>query len=553
MWILGLNRTHDAAITLMKDNEVVLHLQEERLTHEKHSCEVIKLIDIIKKYTTEIDILVYSYLYNKQYDFSVYIKLFEYAGINIKLIANFSELHHLSHASSAFNNSNFKTAACVIVDGAGSDLEYGKENESIFHAFSSKKIMCVYKSIVGSSKETIQSKTPQYVNKNPKIGVGMVYSAVTTYLGFSNNDCGKTMGLSSYGKDDPRIKSMLSETGGNAELFQLKDTDQKVILYKNNRAKFKEYDYIFYSKNKDEEFIKLSNLSYKLQKEFEDYIFELIMKSIDLTGEKNVVLGGGCALNCVANYNIMKRLPPEINLYVDPVCGDDGVSMGAAKYQYKIDSQKDVSLKTLYLGQQIEYNYQLNQNESEKKVSPKEVAELISKGNIVAICQGRSEAGPRALGNRSILFDPRVENGKEIVNRVKKREWWRPFAGTVLWEHCKDWFDMNRLEESPYMMYAVDVCGDKRSIIPSITHVDGTCRIQTLKKQHNPNYYELIEEFYKLTEVPILLNTSFNLAGDTIVETIDDAFNTLRNSEIEYMYLPEISKLIYVPNEKNLC
>ena len=112
---------------------------------------------------------------------------------------------------------------------------------------------------------------------------------------------------------------------------------------------------------------------------------------------------------------------------------------------------------------------------------------------------------------------------------------------------------MNRLEESPYMMYAVDVWGDKRSIIPSITHVDGTCRIQTLKKQHNPNYYELIEEFYKLTEVPILFNTSFNLAGDTIVETIDDAFNTLRNSEIEYMYLPEISKLIYVPNEKNLC
>ena len=548
MWILGLNRTHDAAITLMKDNEVVLHLQEERLTHEKHSCEAIKLIDVIKKYTTEIDILVYSYLYNKQYDFSVYIKLFEYAGITIKHIANFSELHHLAHASSAFNNSNFKSAACVIIDGAGSDLEYGKENESIFHAFSSTKIMCVYKSIVGSPKENIQSKTPQYVNKTPKIGAGMVYSAVTTYLGFSNHDCGKTMGLSSYGKDDPRIKSMLSETGGNIELFKLKDTDQKVVLYKNNHAKFVEYDYLFHTKDEEDALKKYSNLAYKLQKEFEDYVYNLILKSIELTGEKNVVLGGGCALNCVANFNILKRLPPDINLYVDPLCGDDGISMGAAKYHYKMDSQKDISLKTLYLGQQIEYNYQLNQNELEKEVSPKEVAKLISTGNIVAICQGRSESGPRALGNRSILFDPRVENGKEIVNRVKKRERWRPFAGTVLWEHCKDWFDMNRLEESPFMMYAVDVLDHKRSLIPSITHVDGTCRIQTLKKQHNLNYYELIEEFYKLTEVPILFNTSFNLAGDTIVETIDDAFNTLRNSEIEYMYLPEICKLIYVPN-----
>jgi len=553
MWILGLNRTHDASITLMKDNEVILHLQEERLTHEKHCCEAIKLIDVVKKYTTEIDILVYSYLYNKQYDFSVYIKLFEYAGINIKLISNFSELHHLAHASSAFNNSQFKTAACVIIDGAGSDLEYGKENESIFHALGPNKIMCVYKSIVGSEKDMIPFNTPNYVNKNPKIGVGMVYSAVTEYLGFSNHDCGKTMGLSSYGQDDPRIKPMILKTGGNPELFQIRSTNQTVVFYENNHAKFKEYDYIFHSKNEEDRFLKLSNLSYKLQKEFEDYIFDLIRKSIDLTGEKNIVLGGGCALNCVANFNILKRLPSDINLFVDPLCGDDGISMGSAKYQYKIDSNKDCSLKSLYLGQKIKYNYKLNKNESEKSISTKEIASLLVKQNIISLCQGKSEAGPRALGNRSILFDPRAKNGKEIVNRIKKREWWRPFAGTVLWEHAKEWFDMDRLEESPYMMYAVNVLEEKRELIPAITHVDGTCRIQTLKKEQNSNYYELIEEFYRLTGVPILFNTSFNLAGDTIVETIDDAFNTLRNSEIEYMYLPEIQKLIYVPNEKSIC
>jgi carbamoyltransferase len=233
--------------------------------------------------------------------------------------------------------------------------------------------------------------------------------------------------------------------------------------------------------------------------------------------------------------------------------------MGAAKYLYYksqserlIPNYKDVSLDTLYLGQQINYNYELKENEIEKDTTPHDVAKLIVDGNIVAICQGRSEAGPRALGNRSILFDPRVKNGKDIVNTVKKREYFRPFAGTVLLEHASDWFDMDKLKETPYMMYAVDVLENKRDLIPAITHVDGTCRIQTLRKEQNENYYNLIEEFYRLTEVPILFNTSFNLAGDTIVETIEDAFRTLRESEIEYMYLPEIKKLIYVPNEKNI-
>ena len=169
------------------------------------------------------------------------------------------------------------------------------------------------------------------------------------------------------------------------------------------------------------------------------------------------------------------------------------------------------------------------------------------------MCQGRSEAGPRALGNRSILFDPRNPNGKDIVNRVKKREYFRPFAGTVLLEHAKEWFDMDKLEESPFMMYAVDVLESKRNLIPAITHVDGTCRIQTLTEEQNLNYYTLIKEFYNLTGVPILFNTSFNLAGDTMVEDMDDAFKTMRCSEIQYLILPEISSMIYFPNEKNIC
>jgi carbamoyltransferase len=178
-----------------------------------------------------------------------------------------------------------------------------------------------------------------------------------------------------------------------------------------------------------------------------------------------------------------------------------------------------------------------------KKTSSKEVADLLSKGKIIALYQGRSESGPRALGNRSILFDPRVKNGKDIVNKVKQREWFRPFAGTVLYEYAGEWFDLRGLKESPFMMYAVNVHENKQNLIPSIVHVDGSCRIQTLTRNQNKNYYDLINEFYKITGVPILFNTSFNLAGDCIVETLEDAQKTLANSDIDYLYLPEFNLL----------
>ena len=147
------------------------------------------------------------------------------------------------------------------------------------------------------------------------------------------------------------------------------------------------------------------------------------------------------------------------------------------------------------------------------------------------------------------MYDPRDPNGKEKVNTVKKREQWRPFAGTVMLEYAREWFDLDRLEESPFMMYAMDVLQPEK--IPCISHVDDTCRIQTLTEKQNPNYYKLISEFHKLTGVPILFNTSFNLAGDTIVETMEDAIKTMKESLIEYLYLPEENKLLIFPNETN--
>lgn len=173
-----------------------------------------------------------------------------------------------------------------------------------------------------------------------------------------------------------------------------------------------------------------------------------------------------------------------------------------------------------------------------------DVVKMILDQKIVALYQGREEAGPRALGNRSILFDPRNPDAQNHVNRVKKREWFRPFAGTVLKEYAKDWVDMAHLDESPFMMYAFEIWEEKRSIVPGIVHVDGSCRMQTVTEDQNFHFYHLIETFYEKTGVPILFNTSFNLGGEVLVHTVEDAFDTLLRSDIDYLYLPEQGQLV---------
>jgi carbamoyltransferase len=176
-------------------------------------------------------------------------------------------------------------------------------------------------------------------------------------------------------------------------------------------------------------------------------------------------------------------------------------------------------------------------------VTYSDVIELIDQRNIICIFQGQSEAGPRALGNRSILYDPRDTNALN-VNEAKGREWWRPFAGTVLLEYAHDWFEMLTLEESPFMMYAIPIKEDKKHLIPGIMHVDGTSRIQTITEEQNYHYYHLIKTFYEKTGIPILFNTSLNLAGQVLCHTMDDVFYLLDNSPIKYVYLPESSQLM---------
>ena len=171
---------------------------------------------------------------------------------------------------------------------------------------------------------------------------------------------------------------------------------------------------------------------------------------------------------------------------------------------------------------------------------------IIEEQQIVGMFQGAGEWGPRALGNRSILFDPTNLEAKQIVNNVKKREYYRPFAGSVMLEHAHDWFEMLQLKESPWMSFAIKAKDIAYEKVPTLVHADGTCRIQTVTEEQNKNYYNLIKGFYERTGVPIIFNTSFNLGGEALVETIEDAIDTCNRSEINYLYIPE-DQPIYIP------
>ena len=183
----------------------------------------------------------------------------------------------------------------------------------------------------------------------------------------------------------------------------------------------------------------------------------------------------------------------------------------------------------------------------EDKVDYSDIIDILLSGDIVALFQGKSEVGQRSLGNRSLLFDARNKDGRTIVNEIKKREDYRPFAASVLQEYAHEWFDLKTLEESPTMSFAVDAYDKTIKEVPSVIHADGTCRIQTVTEEQNPHFYNLILEFYKRTGVPMLLHTSFNLAGEPLVETYEQALFTLVRSKLKYLYIPEKSVLVQRP------
>jgi len=242
---------------------------------------------------------------------------------------------------------------------------------------------------------------------------------------------------------------------------------------------------------------------------------------------KNLCLSGGSFLNCNANAKIVKESKFK-NYHIYPACGDDGTSVGSALYvSHHIfgEPRHDYEQKDLcYTGK----DYQIQEPDY------KQLAQELANGKIIGWFQGRSEFGPRALGNRSILADPRNPHTRDIINHVvKKREWFRPFAPVVLEEHYKDWFDFPI--PSPYMLYTAPVKQSDK--IPAVTHVDGSARFQTINEKTNPNYYRLVKAFYELTGVPVLLNTSMNGNGEPIVETPEEANEFFNNSHLDMMVI----------------
>ena len=552
MKVVGINRIHNSAVTYLENGELKFHLENERLSNIKYDSYPFLTLNKLKTYTKDINSLAIAGCNNLKTfeDFTSSDVYSEYVqGLNKSFldkgfdVCDYGMDHHFLHAAHAFYNSGFDTALCIVKDGMGSEYpitdsnfksgSYGREISSVFEGSYPDMFYQVEREVYVPFDCNYTSDNVTYTNT---ISEGLAFQKTAKHFGFHELDAGKVMGMASYGKSDPNVPPIYVDNKINPTLFnnELSTTKEVTLNVKN-------YPYL-----DTDDFQIQANFARALQEATQHKVLNDIIRLVEKTGHNNVCLSGGYFLNCVANYYYKKRLPKNINLYIEPISSDAGTSFGAAKYLHHT-STKDTTkrpLKTLYTG--LQYTLTLNdiQTTTYENTDAKTVANLIADGNIVAMYQGRSEGGPRALGNRSILFDPRNPKGKDIVNTVKNREWFRPFAGTILLEKVNDWFDMAGLDESPYMMYAVDTIKSKIDSIPAINHIDNTCRVQTLTQKQNPNFHKLIKEFESITQVPILFNTSFNLAGDCIVETIQDAIDTVQKSKIDYLYVPELGVLI---------
>ena len=557
MIIVGINKSpHNSSVVLMKDNEILFHIESERLSHIKYDGFPFHAMSKIKDYVDHVDVIALAgFSDSTVYDdgkidnvYKSYIlglnKTFYENRRNMKAY-DFGQYHHATHAAVAFYNSGFDEALCVVKDGAGSVFKpiptedprmAARESSSFFKAKYPEEILLIKQHVTTPYRiknEDIDEWIDDVKYQNNSFSEGTAYEMFAEEIGFTGYDAGKVMGMSSYGKYENVVPQIYKNNHINNDIFAFKY--------------FLNEQYFYYKDIDKNNFQSLANFAYALQTQVQDHVAEEILDMLEKTNQKKLCLSGGFFLNCVSNYNLLKKLPQDVEIYVEPVSTDAGTAIGAAKLAYYIETQSKEIKKQNHIYYGPKYNYTKNDLINEKiieNITASNVAKIISEKNIVAIYQGSSESGPRALGNRSILYDPRDPNGKDHVNLVKNREWFRPFAGSVLKENAKEWFDLKNLDESKFMMFAVDVLEDKKDLIPAITHVDGTCRVQTVAIEDNPNFYDLINEFYKITNVPVLFNTSFNLAGDTIVETLEDALWTLHNSDIMFLYLPELEILV---------
>jgi len=422
--------------------------------------------------------------------------------------------HHLAHAISAFAYSGFEDAAVVVMDGRGA-----------------WEATTIWRGRNGRLDPVLMIPFPD--------SVGYFYSEFTEFLGFHrNSDEWKVMGLAPYGKPGVDLSAFID----------LKTAPYRIHtrqLAANGATSFGRMTALLGPARVAESEIddRHKNIAYAVQDACETAMMNVVRMAIEKTRCRNVCLAGGVALNSKANGKIIASGLVD-NMFVQPAASDDGVALGAALAPYLGDNGKlpNKPMRHGYWGPCFDDDaiesalrtYKLRYTQLPDPAAT--AAELLSKGKILGWFQGRMEFGPRALGSRSILADPRdPEMNVKVNNAVKFREWWRPFAPSLKKEAAGEYLES--ATDSPFMILTAQVRPEKRSIIPSVTHVDGSARPQTVEKEINPLYWRLIDEFGKRTGVPVIMNTSFNLRGEAIVHTPTDAIRTFFSSGMDALVI----------------
>lgn len=557
MHILGIScYYHDAAACLIKDGRLVAAAEEERFTRVKHDTRF--PIDAINYCLKEAGIkgkdLDYVGFYEKpilklERLLSQHIEMFPRSfwafykampswineklrvpgAIRKKLGYNGDILfveHHMAHAASTYLVSPFKKAAILTADGLGewstTTLGYAEDNNITIE----KEIHFPH-------------------------SLGLLYSAVTAHLGFKVNDHEyKVMGLAPYGKPiyyDKFKKIVKMNDDGSYKL----DMSYFVYHYKLTMpsSKFiKEFGPARLRNEKIEQ--KHKDIAASLQKITEELVFALANHLYGITKTENLCMAGGVALNSVANGKILKNTPFK-QIYIQAAAGDAGSSLGVAFYIYNtiLGKKRVYTMNDAYIGPYFSAEYIKNfldrQNISYRKFSDekelsRQTARLIYENNVVGWFQGRMEFGPRALGARSILSNACNPNMKDILNlKVKHREHFRPFAPVVTAEDAHEYFEADKPLPIPadFMLMVYPVRKNKQKLVPAVTHVDGSGRLQTIRERQNPLYYAVIKEFEMLSGVPILINTSFNIRGEPIVCTPEHAYRCMMGTGIDYLVM----------------
>ncbi len=560
MYILGITSyAHEASCALIKDGQLRFLIEEERLNREKHTwkypAQAIRECLLREGITiTDVDHITFFWVPQKEVigNIAHVIKYFP-ASLNLlKSTSGGDELtflarvklmntidraiqeqfhlpaapkvhyveHHLCHAASAYFVSGFDQAAILTADGRGE---------------SASTVLSVGK---GNRIEKIKEiKVPH--------SLGHFYAAITSYLGFKPFfDEWKVMGMSAYGKDTflPVFKDMITLTSDGGYQLNLKYfrfhthgqsqwvSDYLIEKLGPQRAKNEAYEQRHF------------DAAFGLQRVIEQAGVHLCQYLYNTTRLSNLCMTGGVILNCLMNKKIIETVPFK-EFFIQPIANDAGAALGSALYHYHqtLGQNKSDVFKHVYYGPEFSddniesvlrakgVHYYKSDNIA------KDTARHIADEKIVGWFQGRMEAGPRALGNRSIVVSPLHAGMKDRLNaRVKKREHFRPFAPSVQEERVKDFFRLPKSELSPYMILVGDVLEDKRSVIPAVTHADGTARVHTVSRAVNPRYWELIDEFAKITGVPVIINTSFN-ENEPIVCTPKDAVECFLRTEFDVL------------------